>query len=604
MAYHDSTAGISDAELEDHLAAIMAGRQFRNASKMRRLLAYLVDAVRNGNAAKLKGYTIGIEVLDRPDDFDPQIDPIVRVQARRLREALDQFYADEGSNLPLRIVIEKGSYRPVILRRPEAGEPARGAPEHATHISFGLPTRRNWFSGLAAWFARGWALPTIGIAVVSATALLYGMSISGMSIAVSVSNPHADPRSTENPQLAAATHLTSLGAVGPSASNPFAVRPIVRVVINNLNGRSVEDARFVAGILAQYNLFDLQTVLPGEHPIPPVAGGIAHFELRFDLCERCSELDGGLLLVAMPANTILHSARFRVREGDLRSAALPAIRVLGSLDGPVLAHIRRHRDHFPPFVGCLGNAYEFAMTFNRDSRARLRACVNAYRASGFVDSNMEQLVAFDAIVAYWHLEDVNENTQLALRSSRRAVELDPGNARSHLVRALVLSATGDAEQALLAARRGYSLNPFDDIMAFGFANALLSVGEVAEAQSLLAKARRENSHTPDWILVNLALTYLLSGDADAFTRMIPEMWGTTTPLGRILLLIAEARGGDPARVQSAFHQLKSAFPLLARPIVARLYLETHIRNTTLVTRVVAELEAAIAAYNATQPHSN
>ena len=68
----------------------------------------------DGRAERLKAYTIGVDVFERAEDFDPHTDTIVRVQAGKLRQRLDLYYAKEGREDPLRIHIPKGSYAPVF----------------------------------------------------------------------------------------------------------------------------------------------------------------------------------------------------------------------------------------------------------------------------------------------------------------------------------------------------------------------------------------------------------------------------------------------------------------------------------------------------------
>jgi adenylate cyclase len=67
-----------------------------------------------GNASQIKGYTVAVSVYGRKVDFDPQTDPIVRVEARRLRNALEHYYLTAGKNDPIRIEIPKGGYVPTF----------------------------------------------------------------------------------------------------------------------------------------------------------------------------------------------------------------------------------------------------------------------------------------------------------------------------------------------------------------------------------------------------------------------------------------------------------------------------------------------------------
>ena len=82
---------------------------------MRQLLRYLVDATLAGDAERLKGYAIGVDVFERGAAFDPGTDPIVRVQAGRLRKLLDTYYRTAGQHDAVRITIPKGGSEPIEL---------------------------------------------------------------------------------------------------------------------------------------------------------------------------------------------------------------------------------------------------------------------------------------------------------------------------------------------------------------------------------------------------------------------------------------------------------------------------------------------------------
>ncbi|HYO80363.1 MAG TPA: hypothetical protein VES20_03110 [Bryobacteraceae bacterium] len=96
---------------------------------MSRFLRFIVEREIAGRGSELKEYTIGLEVFDRPKDYDPRVDPIVRVEARRLRSKLQTWY--ECSNSPIRIELPKGSYVPKFVPG------TSGAPAVATHSPHG-----------------------------------------------------------------------------------------------------------------------------------------------------------------------------------------------------------------------------------------------------------------------------------------------------------------------------------------------------------------------------------------------------------------------------------------------------------------------------------
>ena len=106
------TTSLPNEVVETQLDRIIGSKQFCNAPRLSRFLRYVVEESLAGRTDRLKGYTIGLEVFDKPAGFDPQTDTIVRVQARALRQKLSQYYAQEGKDDPVHITIVKGSYQP------------------------------------------------------------------------------------------------------------------------------------------------------------------------------------------------------------------------------------------------------------------------------------------------------------------------------------------------------------------------------------------------------------------------------------------------------------------------------------------------------------
>ncbi|WP_089936577.1 tetratricopeptide repeat protein [Candidatus Entotheonella palauensis] len=88
---------------------LLSDSNFKASSRLKRLLKYLVEETLAGRGHELKAYKIATEILDRKTTFDPETDPIVRVEMRRLRRALEHYYAGQGST-PVRITIPLGQY--------------------------------------------------------------------------------------------------------------------------------------------------------------------------------------------------------------------------------------------------------------------------------------------------------------------------------------------------------------------------------------------------------------------------------------------------------------------------------------------------------------
>lgn len=152
------------------LDRILGSKGFANAGRLSRLLRYVVERTLAGEVDQLKEYTVGVEVFDRDDKYDPRLDSIVRVEAGRLRSRLEEYYNGEGAQDEVRIVLPRGGYSAQFERR--------GEPISPPVVSEPATPSRSWAT---------WAAVIGAIAVVAAVAAwsLGGQTRSpGTSIAV------------------------------------------------------------------------------------------------------------------------------------------------------------------------------------------------------------------------------------------------------------------------------------------------------------------------------------------------------------------------------------------------------------------------------------
>lgn len=112
----------SEDEARCILNKILSSPEFSSVVQLRAFLAYIVTAAIENRPEEIKGYTIAIEALGRDTSFNPASDPIVRVEAARLRKRLSSYYAGTGSDDPVIIEIPKGSYAPVFVYRAHVGK--------------------------------------------------------------------------------------------------------------------------------------------------------------------------------------------------------------------------------------------------------------------------------------------------------------------------------------------------------------------------------------------------------------------------------------------------------------------------------------------------
>jgi TolB-like protein len=136
------------------LDRILVSPGFANADRLSRFLRFVVERTLDGEGDSLKEYRIGTEVFDRSPDYDPRLDSIVRVEARRLRAKLTEYYDGPGRSDPTLIRVDKGGYAATF----EAATPVEPAPAATA------PRRQRWLpyalagAGLLVAVLAGWQL--------------------------------------------------------------------------------------------------------------------------------------------------------------------------------------------------------------------------------------------------------------------------------------------------------------------------------------------------------------------------------------------------------------------------------------------------------------
>ncbi len=143
------TSAISSSEILTQLALILRNELFAGSPRMARFLRFVVEEALAGRASQLKEVVVGTRVFDRQPSYDPRIDPIVRVEARRLRLKLGAYYDGPGAADPVVLELPKGQYAPVARSR----EPA---PMVASEITIAvLPFSNFTAGGEAQYFSDG-----------------------------------------------------------------------------------------------------------------------------------------------------------------------------------------------------------------------------------------------------------------------------------------------------------------------------------------------------------------------------------------------------------------------------------------------------------------
>lgn len=139
--------GPEASEIRAELDRILASRWLKDSRQLSNLLRHVVEETLAGRTDGLKEYSLGLQVFNRPPDYDPRSDAIVRVQASLLRKRLAAYYESEGKDSPWRIEIPKGGYVPEFR---SAGGGSTPPPQPIPSAAGPFARWRGFLIGLAA----------------------------------------------------------------------------------------------------------------------------------------------------------------------------------------------------------------------------------------------------------------------------------------------------------------------------------------------------------------------------------------------------------------------------------------------------------------------
>src|SRR5947208_535426 len=152
-----ASSRIPEKDVRQQLDRVLGGPTFQQVDRLKRFLTFITLEAIAARSDQLKEYVIGVQVFGKESSFDPRTDPIVRVQARRLRARLARYYREEGQNVDLIIDLPKGGYVPVFKPR-ETGLPPRrsiGAALVSRNTVAVLPFADHSPNGDLEYFSKG-----------------------------------------------------------------------------------------------------------------------------------------------------------------------------------------------------------------------------------------------------------------------------------------------------------------------------------------------------------------------------------------------------------------------------------------------------------------
>ena len=512
----------SAAEVRAELDRILASRCFEQAGRSSSFLRFVVEQTLAGQGERLKGYTIAVEVFGRPPDFDAQTDPLVRVEAGRLRRRLIEYYADEGRDDSVRVDLPRGSYSVVsTYTQPPVAEAAeKGAAPAATPVENTAARNRSRWRRIRT------------VALVAAVVV-------GVAVIVS-----------QQREVARLEH---------EAPPPgFDGRPPIVVLPFEVLG-GAEGVGEIAATLTE----EIFLVLDGPErlivPAEPSGDAIGALP-RYVLSGSVREMDGAVRVTARvvlgETSTQLWSAAYDEPAAALRSAAgqrhiARLVALSAEPYGPIfkaeLERMRAQTAHEPTTRECTLRYYEYRRLLGAAEHARALDCfeLTTTREPQSAEAWAGlSLLTTDAWAHGFAGQGGNGAVlEKAREMARRAMDIDGENLHANLALAGVQFMSGaDFRDVARRALKSWPENP--EVLGYVGALFVLS-GDTVHGSSLVEKAIEWTPEVPSGFYAARTLVALReqrSADALASALRIDSPdWA----LGHIIVAAATALGGRP-----------------------------------------------------------
>jgi TolB-like protein/Flp pilus assembly protein TadD len=534
----------SDKATRQQLDRILASKTFSQVDRLKRFVSFIVREAIGGRGGELKEYVIGVEVFGKEPSFDPRTDPIVRVQARRLRSRLVRYYREEGQADDLIIDLPKGGYTPVFRRREGAAQPR---PSLTTTLAGRNTVAVATFADHTPAAALGHFCGGLRDEIVHA---LVGLKALRVLAPVAETDGGADaPRSdaaliiggsvrTSGDRLRVSAQVVD-GASGcylwseqfdRLAADPIAAQEtIARAIAEKLGHASADGEGFLAARGGSDNLAARNLYLQGRYHLNQrtaegLQKAVEFFEKALGEDAQFSLAHSGL---ADAYGLLTHYGVLGPADVWAKAAASAAAAV--ALDGlsaeahTSVAHVRATQDW--DWIGA-ERAFQRAIQLNpRYPTAHHWYAMSCLVPLGRLDEALEQImlaqsldpvssiIARDVAVIYSYRRDF----EAALEQCDQTIELNPHFAPAYMTLGLIQEQRKVFDESAAAFRRAVDLAPQTPRMQGALARTLALSGKADKARAILtvlADLSRERYISPfEFLTIHFALGDLEQGHA-------------------------------------------------------------------------------------------
>jgi len=539
----DPSPGPEPRLVREHLSRVLAFPEFAAAPQLSAFLTYIVERKIEGAEDRIKAYSIATEALGRPQSFDPQHDPIVRVQARRVRQALRSYYATPDADGSMRIEMPVGGYAPEF-RLPAAPPPEPALPETPVPplppVPPAAPEPALTAKPRPEWMTRLILAALVGSFVAVVTTAWANLSLIGNAWdQFAWQQPAADPNPLGMPALVV--------SVASERQIPGWFSPEL----------------FAKGVETNLSKFDEFVVLA-----PLERNAISDTDYRLDLVftGTPAAVIGTSRLMRGNSGQIVWTNRFTVPEDSIDSYELidPVRRLASTLGQPygvlysrVLSDPNRNPDQV-----CLLSGYEWFQNPEKEAIEPIRQCLNDVLERKPGNHVAYMMLAYIHVARFrWGTGDgpLTELAQ-ALNMVKRAIALKPESAGTQQALMEVQWAREKFDLAEAAGRKAVALNPNSSDVIADFGCRLIYSGKYSEGSTYTERAAHWNVLPPAWHQFCRFVAAYNTGSFEQAGRIADQLDGQPGPESLLPVVLMEVRAGNMEKAAAAIQQLLAYDP--------------------------------------------
>lgn len=534
---------VTEQEAKSELERVLSDPEFHCTERNKKFLRFVAEELFEGRAGAIKAYTIAVDVFGRPPSFDPSTDPIVRIEATRLRAALVRYYETRGQG-GARIDLPKGRYIPVFSKMdaatdtasyssPDADVDARALPVHpvAAYSLLRPAVKAKWFSI---------SLGVMGGAVLGGF-LLFGL----------LHRTEAGVLS-EKPDVSIELKLTGDRAADAEALD---LRDALMVALSQFQTLRVASTEVPEGS-------DLDAALKTRSIGARQGSYKVVLKYRSDPSGRSVwwqviDMSSGEALRSGDEKALANEYSASDVERDLANRL--AVQFAGARGAINSIETLRELANTTLGNGCILRAYLAFEAHEAEALEPVRTCLEQTLALRPNDADAHAMLAA-VLLAMDPAEAPTELSRRAMQLADRSVALAPFSDRSAYAQMQAQFRAGQIDAALLSGRRAMTLNPNNSVIAVKFGSLLFAAGKWDEGVALALNATRIESAVHKEAAITLAMDAYRREAYDEALVHLQYMGDPRCYCARVLLVATLAQLGRKSEAETAAQALRNYRP--------------------------------------------